>query len=144
MLRCSAHAGTFLFGGKERKALDLAQEAISNLEQQKREDVSTYGVFTAQSWGQSHTRTRSWYLWTLCYQSPYVILSIFTFYYNLLRESTLKASKSSWPKSRAVKHWGRIVQSQFQFFRNQSFRDSTATRRVNDSTWFSYQCWITF
>lgn len=37
MLRCSAHAGTFLFGGKERKALDLAQEAISNLEQQKKE-----------------------------------------------------------------------------------------------------------
>ena len=57
---------------------------------------------------------------------------------------TKQAKKSPWPKSRAVKHWGRIVQSQFQFFRNQSFRDSTATRRVNDSTWFSYQCWITF
>lgn len=57
---------------------------------------------------------------------------------------TKEAKKSPWSKSRAVKHWGRIVQSQFQFFRNQSFRDSTATRRVNDSTWFSNQCWITF
>ncbi len=48
MLRCSAYAGAFLFGGKERKTLDLGQEAISNLEQQKREDVFTHGVFTAQ------------------------------------------------------------------------------------------------